>query len=98
MICVSVPDLNSFENINKWMTEISRSEPDKPMMLILTMSDMLSEDSKGDQVTYQQIRTAKDTHGLQGCCQTSSKKWEDFNVHKAFVRTISAGYFSKYDE
>ena len=98
MICVSVPDLNSFENINKWMTEISRSEPDKPMMLILTMSDMLSEDSRSDQVTYQQIRTAKDTHGLQGCCQTSSKKWEDFNVHKAFVRTISAGYFSKYDE
>ena len=99
MICVAVPNSDSLDNINKWKAEISRIEPDKPMILILTKSDMLSEELKESHyVTYEQVKTAKDTHGLQGCCQTSSKQWQDFNVHKAFVRTICAGYFNKYDD
>ena len=98
MICVSVPSPDSFDNINRWKTEILKNEPEKPVMLILTKADMLSEELKDRQVTYEQIRDAKDSHGLQGCCLTSAKKWQDFNVHKAFVRTICAGYFSKYDQ
>ena len=75
------------------------------MMIVLTKADLISdEDENGENddvdgrlVTYRKIRETKDKHGMQGCCKTSAKEWEDFNVHKAFVRTICAGYFSKYD-
>ena len=75
------------------------------MMLVLTKADLISEeDEKGDNydvderlVTFRKVKEAKDQNGMQGCCKTSSKEWQDFNVHKAFVRTICAGYFSKYD-
>ena len=53
MICVAVTNKDSFDNINKWKNEIAETEPEKPMMLILTMSDMLSEESKDKQVTYE---------------------------------------------
>ena len=49
-------------------------------------------------VTYEDIKKAREEKGLQGHCQTSSKEWQDFNVHKAFVRTIVTGYYAKYDE
>ena len=32
---------------------------------------------------------------MQGISETSSKEWEDFNVHKAFVKTIETGLLSK---
>ena len=49
-------------------------------------------------VTYDMIKSAKDAKGLQASFKTSSKDWSDFNVHKAFVRTICTGYFAKYLE
>ena len=65
------------------------------MMLVLTKSDLA--DLIEDPITYNQIKKAKEDHGLQGYCQTSSKVWQNFNVHKAFVRTICTGYFAKYE-
>ena len=69
---------------------------DVPIILVLTKSDL--QEMCDDAVTYDMIKKAKDENGLQGHCQTSSKEWQDFNVHKAFVRTICTGYFAKYEE
>ena len=43
------------------------------------------------------MKEAKKTFGLTGVKQTSSKEWEDFNVHKAFVFAIAAGIDAKYN-
>ena len=48
-------------------------------------------------VTFDEIKLQKEHQGLQGCSQTSSKVWEDFNVHKAFVQAICTGYYDKYE-
>lgn len=96
MICVAANSVDSLENIHLWQNEIVEKEPEKPIMLILTKSDLI--DYVDDAVTFQHIKTAKDKHGFQGCSQTSSKVWEDFNVHKAFVQTICTGYYAKYDK
>ena len=65
------------------------------MMLVLTKSDL--QEMCDNAVTYEMIKQAKEEQGLQGHCQTSSKEWNDFNVHKAFVRSICTGYFAKYE-
>ena len=83
MICVASNSQDSLENIPIWQNEIVEIEPEKPIILVLTKSDLI--DFVDNPVRYQHVKTAKDTHGLQGCSQTSSKAWEDFNVHKAFV-------------
>ena len=93
MICVAANSVDSLENVQLWQNEIVEKEPEKPIMLILTKSDLI--DYVDDAVTYQQIKTAKDEHGLQGCSQTSSKVWEDFNVHKAFNKTLITAFKSK---
>ena len=41
MICVACNQKSSFDNIDKWRNEISEVEPEKPVMLILTKSDMI---------------------------------------------------------
>ena len=66
------------------------------MMLVLTKSDL--QEMCDNAVTYEMIKQAKDEQGLQGHCQTSSKEWNDFNVHKAFVRSICTAYFAKYEK
>ena len=35
---------------------------------------------------------------FQGAMATSSKAWEDFNVHNAFNKTLQAGYTYKYHD
>ena len=65
MICVAANSVDSLDNIHLWQSEIVEKEPEKPIMLILTKSDLV--DYVDDAVTYQQIKAAKDTHGLQGC-------------------------------
>ena len=67
-----------------------------PMILVLTKSDL--QEMCDNAVTYEMIKQAKDEQGLQGHCQTSSKEWNDFNVHKAFVRSICTAYFAKYEK
>ena len=91
MVCVAVNSRDSLDSIPKWQAEIAEVMPDRPQMLVLTKSDLL--EYTDDPVTYEEIKTAKEERGMQGCCQTSSKVWEDHNVHKAFVRTIATGYF-----
>ena len=95
MVCVAVNSRESLSSIDKWKAEIATVEPEKPLMLVLTKSDLM--EYHDDPVTYEEVKTAKEEKGMQGCCQTSSKAWEDHNVHKAFVRTIATGYFEKYN-
>ena len=62
-------------------------------MICLTKSDLidfLPDDA--DLVTEDDITAKKNELGLQGALVTSSKEWEDFNVHKAFARTLMLGY------
>jgi len=40
MICVAANQPSSLENVNKWKNEIAEIEPDKPVALILTKSDL----------------------------------------------------------
>ena len=46
-------------------------------------------------VDFEELETKSSSGGFQGACQTSSKEWEDFNVHKAFNKTLITAYKSK---
>ena len=87
MLCVAVNKLTSYTNIKDWVAEIYSTTPNKPIMLVLTKSDI--ED--GAEVTLKMLKEAtKKVDGLfDGALKTSSKEWEDFNVHKAFTKTLS---------
>ena len=43
------------------------------------------------------INEAKNDYKLQISAATSSKEWENFNVHKAFNRTLTFAYMYKYE-
>ena len=95
MICVACNQKSSFDNIDKWRNEISEVEPEKPVMLILTKSDMIDLIPEENAVQFEKLTEKSTTGGFQGACQTSSKEWEDFNVHKAFNKTLITAYKSK---
>ena len=70
-------------------------ETDKPILLILTKKDL--EDLVEDPVRIATLRQASKDQGFQGAMATSSKVWEDFNVHTAFNKTLKTGLDFKYD-
>jgi hypothetical protein len=43
------------------------------------------------------LESKKDEVGATLSAGTSSKEWEDFNVHKAFNRMLAAAYAYKYE-
>jgi len=43
MICVAADSHSSFESVERWKWEIQGIEPDKPIALILTRSDLIDE-------------------------------------------------------
>ena len=47
-------------------------------------------------VSFDQVKVMKTDLELQIAAETSSKVWEDFNVHKAFNKTLTAAYNYKY--
>ena len=49
-------------------------------------------------VTMEEIYEAQEQHSLQISAGTSSKEWEDFNVHKAFTKTLTFAYKYKYED
>ena len=82
MLCVATNDKRSFENIGKWVDEISTVDlkMEVPIYLVLTKSDMASKD-----VTIKMLKEKSDSdERFIGSGKTSSKEWEDFNVHKTF--------------
>ena len=71
-------------------------EKEKPIYLILTKSD-LSEQAE-EPVTYEELKAKKTEYGLAGTFKTSSKVWDDFNVHKAFTGALYGAYQFKYKD
>lgn len=43
------------------------------------------------------LNEKKDIIGANMTAATSSKEWEDFNVHKAFNKMLAAAYTFKYE-
>ena len=80
--------------MQRWKAEIQEIEPSKPIAIILTKQDLI--DAVDNAVTMEDIEEAKDAHSLQIMAGTSSKEWEDFNVHKAFTKTLTFAYNFKY--
>ena len=64
--------------------------------MILTKKDL--EDYTDDAVNIKELRTASKREGCQGAMATSSKAWEDFNVHTAFNKALKTAYMNKYDD
>ena len=62
MICVSTNQPSSFESIERWRNEIIEVESDKPIMLILTKSDL--QDIMNDPVTIEQLEEESDQKGF----------------------------------
>ena len=98
MICVACNNTDSLANAERWKVEIQEIEPEKPIALILTKSDLQEVlDDPDDMVTIDQVEDKKNELNLQVFAETSSKAWEDFNVHKAFNKTLTAAFDFKYD-
>ena len=95
MICVACNLPASLESVAKWKAEIQEIEPEKPIALILTKSDLA--DVIDDAIEFDTIKSKRKEQSLQIAAETSSKVWEDFNVHKAFNKTLTAAYAFKYE-
>ena len=63
--------------------------------MILTKSDLA--DNIDDPVDGDMLKGKVEADGYQGYALTSSKEWEDFNVHKAFNKTLMLGLKAKYE-
>ena len=83
MLCVSVANRNSFDNISKWQAEIRSVCPNTPIILVSTKSDLRVNASNQVTVSKEELEQKK-LNDLQGWCETSSKAWQDDNVKKAF--------------
>ena len=51
-----------------------------------------------DGVKVPDVKSKKEELNLTMWSKTSSKAWEDFNVHKAFNKALAAAYNYKYME
>ena len=81
--------------MSKWANEIRQVVPDASILICLTKKDLI--EYVDSPITKEMIVESKDKNGFQGSALTSSKEWDDFNVHKMFTLAVSIGYFSKYD-
>ena len=96
MICVACNNQESLDNVNRWKVEIQDIEATKPIMLVLTKSNLM-EELEGECVDMTAIKKEAQKHGFQGSAKTSSKEWNDFNVHQCFNRTLATAYQYKYE-
>ena len=70
--------------------------PDTPIILSLTKSDLV--EYIDEPVTEEDVSAKNEECAFQGYALTSSKEWEDVNVHKLFQQAIAVGYFAKYEQ
>ena len=71
-------------------------------MLALTKADITEARFTHDNISnekvkvyFEELETKSSSGGFLGACQTTSTEWEDFNVHKAFNKTLITAYKSK---
>ena len=96
MLCVAVNNRTSYENVQRWKTEIRQVCKDAPIILIGTKSDL--REASANPITQQDLENKANEQGFQAWCETSSKNWEDYNVNKAFLKAIRTGFLNKYPE
>ena len=99
MLCSAVNAVSSFDRVERWVKEISVIQT-APIMLVMTKTDLVPylEDAETEYVTKEMAEEKKRTFNFTGISFTSSKEWEDHNVHKAFDDAIAAAYYLKYNE
>ena len=97
IICVCTNQPSSLYGVERWKAEIQEVEPDVPIALYLTKSDLIDYYESDDVVNEDMIIEMKKELGFNASAATSSKEWEDFNVHKAFNKALAAAYNYKYE-
>ena len=96
IVCVAVNSVPSCDNVARWANEIRQVVPKAPIVICLTKKDL--QEYVDEPVTEAMIEQKKAEQGFQGHAFTSSKEWEDFNVHRMFQQAIATGYYAKYDQ
>ena len=89
---------NSLVNISKWKNELRAVEQDVPIIMLSTKKDLRDHLKAGETISSDEMKKAKKENGLIGLHDTTSKEWKDFNVHKAFNKSIKAAINYKYDD
>ena len=56
MICVACNSKTSFASVDKWRNEITEVEQDKPIMLILTKSDLEGALAEDQRVAFEELK------------------------------------------
>ena len=96
LVCVASNQRSSFEHVAKWVSEVRGTVGrEVPIWLFMTKSDLLDEDDTEEMVNIKELVEEKARLGLMGVRKTSSKEWEDFNVHKAFSFALESAYTAK---
>ena len=97
LVCVACNERSSFEHVGKWVSEVRGTVGNEiPLWLIITKSDLEDyEDADADLISVKEFNAEKARLGLMGVKKTSSKEWEDFNVHKAFSAALESAYIAK---
>ena len=95
LVCVASNQRSSFEHVGKWVSEVRGTVGrNVPIWLIMTKSDLMDDDD-AEAVNMKEMQEEKARLGLMGVKKTSSKEWEDFNVHKAFSFALESAYTAK---
>jgi small GTP-binding protein len=83
LVCYSVSDVKSFENIEKvWIPEIKKISPFTPIILVATKSD-LSENLKLDNTNGLKLQKKIKSDGFVECSAVNQE-----NIHKCFEMVI----------
>ena len=98
LLCVAVNQPKALENIPKWKAELRSVEQEVPIILVTTKKDLRDVLGKDASISNEKMKKAKKEFGLMGLHDTSSKVWQDFNVHKAFNKSIKAALKFKYED
>ena len=96
MMCVVCTEKTTLDSVAKWKAEVQDVESEKPILLIATKSDLAS--FSDDPITLSDLKKKNQQEGFQGFSRTSSKAWEDHNVHKAFTKALATALRLKYDD
>ena len=95
MLCVSIANRDSFNNIEKWKAEIRSSVgANTPIILVGTKSDLRAHTAQA--ISKQELLTKYANDDFASQCETSSRAWQDHNVNRAFNMAISTAYYNKY--
>ena len=73
MICVAANNKESLENVTTWMNEIKEIEPTKPIVIILTKSDLVDMLDEDEVVDDAQIKAKMKECGFADSAVTSAK-------------------------